>query len=352
MSWNRRTPLRIPPLLPALAATAWVLLAFGCAVVPEIHTRREVQFPERPPPRAANAFPHRPLPPAESEALLARARIEVRSTRHAGAGLTGATREVLYFPESDRELTVKWKEAAPPSLDGINNSPRKELAAYQLQRLFLDPADYPIPVSVIRCAPIEPYRELFPAAKANVDAPCVLGVLSIWLSDVTLPEKLLDKERFERDYVYAYFLSNFNLATHLIDHKDGRRGNFLVAKDDSRRQVFAVDNGVSHHGPFYNWFVKNWNDLRIPAIRKESVDRLQALEREDLDYLGVLAQLEADSSGVLRDANRDPAWDEDRGVRKRPGMLQFGLTRREIDDIYERIEELVEDVNEGDFPVF
>ena len=80
-----------------------------------------------------------------------------------------------------------------------------------------------------------------------------------------------EAERFRADATYAYFLSNFNVLTYLTGHKDGRDGNFLTAKDPKRRQVFAVDNGVAfdipYGGIYFNWFVPNWNRVRIPAIR-------------------------------------------------------------------------------------
>jgi len=68
-------------------------------------------------------------------------------------------------------------------------------------------------------------------------------------------------------------MSNLNIFTYLVEHQDGREGNFLISRDD-RRQVFAIDNGVSfgEPWPFYNWFVSNWNVLRVPAVWAETID--------------------------------------------------------------------------------
>jgi hypothetical protein len=147
-------------------------------------------------------------------------------------------------------------------------------------------------------------------------------------------------------------MSNFNLLTHLIDHRDGRSGNFLVSKDDSRRQVFAVDNGISFGSWVFNYFVPNWTKLRVPAVRRESIERLRQVRREDLDFLAVVEQLEVDEEGMLRPVPPAAPFDPDTGARLRAGAVQFGLTTCEIDDVYERIEALVEAVDEGRVPVF
>jgi hypothetical protein len=175
----------------------------------------------------------------------------------------------------------------------------------------------------------------------------------MWLKDVRLPATVLDRERFLSEPNYAYNLSNLNIFTYLIEHQDGREGNFLVSKDD-RRQLFAIDNGVSfgQPWPFYNWFVPNWNVLRVPAVRKESVDRLRGIERSDLDSLLVVAQLEPDDQGLLRLVPPDPPIDADQGASLRGTTVQFGLTEREIGDVWKRIGALIEDVDSGALPVF
>jgi len=50
------------------------------------------------------------------------------------------------------EINVKWKRA-PAEAEGWNNSPRREIAACEVQKLFLEPDDYVVPVSVPRCIP-------------------------------------------------------------------------------------------------------------------------------------------------------------------------------------------------------
>jgi hypothetical protein len=181
----------------------------------------------------------------------------------------------------------------------------------------------------------------------------VLGVLALWLEELKLPNPLLDPVRFDSDYVYAYFMSNLNLVTYLMKHHDGREGNFLVSTIPNRRQVFAIDNGVAFGGIWYNWFVANWNSIRVPALRKESIDRLRGLTEQDFhDALGVVAQLELDDDGIYRIVDPGPNLDDDDGVRREGKILQLGLTDDEIEDVWDRVEDLIEDVDDGTIPVF
>jgi len=182
---------------------------------------------------------------------------------------------------------------------------------------------------------------------------CVLVVLALWLKDVTLPDVLFDRERFLSEPSYAYYMSNMNVFTYLVEHQDGREGNFLVS-NDGRRQVFAIDNGVSfgQPWPFYNWFVPNWNVLRVPAVRKDSIERLRGLERKDLDFLLVVSQLEPDANGILQLSEPGPPHDAHTGATLRGTTIQFGLTKSEIDAMWERIQELVREVDSSDLPLF
>ncbi len=305
-------------------------------------------------PRRADAYPNWPLPPAELDKRLPAEEFEIRSNEGAGGGTTGARKWEIVFPADGKVVKIKWKRI-PGDLDGINNAPRKEVAAYAIQPLFLDPEDYVVPTSVARCVPVEVVREYRSTATPTVEGTeCVLGLVSVWMKDVTVPDVLYDESRFVTDPHYAYYMANMNLLTYLIGHRDGRSGNFLVAKDDGRRQVFAVDNGISfgQPWPFYNWFVRNWNNLRVPAVRRDSIERLRKLRREDLDYLGVLVHMEPDGNGILRSAKPQGNLDPDDGATLRGTTVQLGLTEDEIDHVYERIEDLLEEVDEGEIAVF
>jgi len=329
-----------------------VLLAVACASSLKPGDHAPVQFDEVPAVHEPDAFPNWPVPPAQSVELMSSGVYELRNVEGAGGGTTGAQKHTLYFPSADVEFDVKWKRV-PGDLDGINNAPRKELAAYSIQTIFLDPEDYVVPSSVVLCVPLEQVRERRPMATATLSGTnCVLGVLSIWMNNVTVPEVLYDDQRFVTDAQYAYFLSNLNLFTYLVDHRDGRDGNFLVSKDDTRRQVFAVDNGISFGPKVFNYFVPNWTHLRVAAVRDDTIARLRAVTREDLEFLKVVVQLEADEAGILRTVEPGPPIDPNGGAHRHDGVVQFGLKSKEIDGVYSRIGKLLAAVDAGEIPGF
>jgi hypothetical protein len=140
--------------------------------------------------------------------------------------------------------------------------------------------------------------------------------------------------------------------TYLIDHRDVRDSNFLISKGEGRRQVFSVDNGIAFEPFLYKFWADNWNVIRVAALRRESIDRLRRLSREDLDVLGVVAELRKDDRGVLRRVPPGDNLDPAEGVRVEGGSLQFGLTRHEIIRVWERIQDLIAEVDDGTMPVF
>lgn len=310
-------------------------------------------FTERTTPHEANPFPNWPASPSKIESLFSTTDYQIESVEEAGGGTTRPKKIVYAFPGRSERVTVKWK-GVPLLLDGINNSPRKEMAAWVAQKSFLDPSDYVVPLSFFECIPLSEFDEYDLGIGSPLgDARCDLGLASVWLVDVTLPDPLYDPERFARDFVYARHMANFNLTTYLIAHHDGREGNFLVSKDDRVRRVFAIDNGVAFGGIFYNWFVPNWNDIRVAGLPRESVERLRALTESDMHrMLGVVAQIELNDEGIYMRVEPGANLDPDDGVRREGGIIQFGLTEDEIEDVWERIEELIEDVDEGDIQVF
>jgi len=333
-----------------LAALAIAAGAAGCTFAPELGTRPS------PPPETRSLelpadFPNWPIPPGRAEALLAQPRHDVRFVESTAAGTSGAEKIVVQVPGLG-ELALKSKRV-PDLLDGVNNSPRKELAAYEAQKLFLEPVDYIVPTTAVRCQPVEVWHEHHEHAHPQLgDASCVLLVVSLWLKDVTVPAPLYDRERFTEDPVYARYLADFNLLTYLIDHRDGRDGNFLVSRDDARRQVFAVDNGISFGPTVFNYFVPNWDVLRVGGLRKSSVDRLRELDRDDLDALLVVGELRNDGSGQYVSAAHTGPMDVHRGVGSDDDVVQFGLTEHEIDSLWERLEDLLDRVDDDEIELF
>ncbi len=338
-----------------------ILLGLAAPAFLACATPQSVRFDSVPPGPPADAHPnrlHAPVVTLEELKELDRAPVEVRSQEGAGGGVTGARKvEVgIYLPTYHRDLKLKIKPV-PTRLDGWNNSPRKELATFEVQQLFLDPVDYVVPTTAIRCLEMDHVSQTYGDQRAATveGTNCVLAMIAMWLQDVTLPDPLYDEERFLSDPRYAYNLANFNILTYLADHRDNRTGNFLVSKDEEDRRAYAIDNGITFGDWLFNWFFPwtyAWRQIQVPALPRTSVERLRALNREDLDELAVVSQLEMDADGFLRVAAPTEPFDADEGARRSGTTVQFGLTRDEIDDVWERIQDLLEDVDEGKLTLF
>ncbi len=316
----------------------------------------KVRFTGSVPTRSDQDYANWPVEPLKAALLMQEAEYEVLSIEPAGSGTTRPEKGKFRFPETGDEFSVKGK-LVPADLDGINNSPRKELAAWQLQALFLDPVDFVVPATVLRCISLEGYRAHHDG-KGEPNIPgtkCMLFDVTVWMKNVTVPKMLYEEERFLDDLNYAYHLANFNIFAYLINLRDNRKGNVLVSKDANNRRVFAVDNGVSFGTIWYNWVYPptySWREISVPALPQKSIDRLRKLRREDLDFLLVVAQLEPDADGMLKVVQPAAPIDSHRGARRGGTTIQFGLTAGEIEDVWERIEALVEQVDADEIPLF
>jgi hypothetical protein len=316
---------------------------------------QKVRFTGSVPTRSDQDYTNWPVEPLKAALLMQKAEYEVLSVEPAGSGTTRPEKGEILFPETGDKFNIKGK-LVPHSLDGINNSPRKELAAWQLQALFLDPVDFTVPSTVLRCVPVKTWLKRHDEAIPVVpNTNCVLADVTIWMENVTVPDELYEEERFLNDLNYAYHLANFNIFAYLINLRDNRTGNVLVSKDDNNRRVFAVDNGVSFGTIWYNWIYPptySWREISVPALPKKSIDRLRKLRRKDIDFLMVASQLEADADGMLQTVQPGAPIDPNRGVRHEGTTVQFGLTAGEVEDIWERIEALIERVDAGEIALF
>ena len=264
----------------------------------------------------------------------------------------GAKRLTVVFGDSGEHLEAKWKEA-PTGGDGWNNSPRREIGVYEVQKFFLDPDDYIVPPVVARGIPFDAYRPVNPDPVANIDGTqCVYGALALWLSDLRPPQRVFDRDRFSRYRRYAYHFGNLNLLHYLVDHRDARTNNFLMSTDPDDPQMFSIDNGIAFGGTLFNFFTWHFNKIRVNRLPRKSIDRLRQLGRTDLARLGVLSELRADATGVLQHVTPGPNLDGDLGNRVGPGTVQIGLTSAEIDAIAVRIQELLLRIDSGALSVF
>jgi len=315
--------------LPARVATAAILLLAGAAT--------------------AGSFPIRP---SEAERRLAGQPFEIVEAEPTASGVAGAQKWKVRFPDG-QVLKLKWKAAPRYTADGWNNSPRREIAPYEIQKWFLDEPDYIVPPAEVRCIPLALYRaEVDASAKATIrGTSCVFGVLSLWLRDVEEPAEIWHPEMFDRQSYYSRSIAAVDVLTLLIGHQDGRPANFLWSTD-GRHHVYSIDNGISFHAFPFNPLVRNWNDIRVPALPREIVRRLAAVGPDQIEALAVLRQLEPDADRVLKLVPATENLDPDEGSRIGRSAFQIGLRQSELREIEERIHWLVQQTESGEIPLF
>jgi hypothetical protein len=255
------------------------------------------------------------------------------------------------YGETGRALEYKWK-TAPGGGDGWNNTPRKEIAAYRIQQWFLDSRDFVVPPTVALCIPLDRFPEDFDGESSFIGARCAFGAQSAWLEGVTVPDQLLDVDRFYRDAVYARHLARYNLLTYLNENRDTRAGNYLASEDESNRRVYSVDNGISFGAWIFNFFRWHWDEIRVPALPSESIERLRDVAESDLEALSVVAEFERGDDGMLHEVSASSVFDPGKGVRYRDDRIQLGLTDDEIDTVRRRLRELLTEVDQGEILVF
>jgi hypothetical protein len=327
-----------------------------------------IGFSEADVPRESERSTNWPLPADRAEEVLRSSPYEIQSSHGAGAGVTGARKvdllfdvteqeeDEVYLWEIDEGMHLKAKPFPSPKLDGWNNNPRKEIASYEVQKLFLDPEDYVVPTTVARCIPLDTMNDYRKNPQPSVEGTnCVLMAVALWLTNVTVPDTFYDESQFLVDPAYAYAYGTFNILTYLSDHLDNRKGNFLVSKDEKFPRAYAIDNGIAFGSWIYNWFIPSsyaWRKMVVPAVPKSAIARLRKLERSDLQHLSVVAEFHQDDEGFLAATSPGKSLDPNRAVNISDGVVQIGLTQGEIDDVWERIEDLVESVDEGRLGVF
>jgi hypothetical protein len=284
------------------------------------------------------------------EARLANAPLNIIDFRGSRAQGDRTQRIGLQFPDS--VVMIAKLAKAPTNGSAFNNEPRYELAAYEFQKLFLEPDEYAVPPTVLRAEPLAWLRQWDRLAEATFgDAPrSIVFILQYWLLQVT-PDKFHDRDREKNDTVYARYLGNFNILTYLIRHNDSNVGNFLISTSPDRPRVFSVDNGLAFESEISNRGYA-WRNLNVKRLPHATVERLRAITPERLrETLGILAQFEIQSEQLAR-VEKGQNLDANRGVRRSGSIIQFGLTEREIRGVENRLRNLLRDVDNGKFPVF
>ncbi len=279
----------------------------------------------------------------------------------------GLPSERTYAPtvrfEDGAMLQLKFAPA-PPGGEVFNNRPQYEIAAYELQKLFLDEAEYVVPPTVARCFPFDFVQQAIDKApnRNSIEDPrptfdewrMSLVVLQYWLWNIDIAERndIRDRQRLEEDETFARHAGNFNLLTYLIRHNDSNVGNFLISTDPENPRLFSVDNGLafsneeSDRGTY-------WRELRIERFPAASIERLRSVTLEDLHAtLGVVAhfQLGPDGNFIQVDGTENLA--PNTGIRRTPTVLQLGLRASDIRNLHRRLGRLLRDIDNGKYEVF
>jgi hypothetical protein len=305
-------------------------------------------------------------PASEIDAWLHATDLEIVSAAETPAGKQGARVLTLALPTAAgrQVFRAKWRSLATTS---SLNEPRKELAAYALERKLLRPEQFVIPPAAGYCFDLEQYRRrVEPTAEPTFDGiPCVYGVLSYWLEgargiddaedeDWIPADDLLNEGLFRREQSYRRSLADVNLLAHLIGHGDSHHKQFVFTRGLGALRVYLVDNSLAF-GAFRNPGIEpeqDWSNLHVPALSSESIERVRALSRAALSQLTVIEQYRVSGGRLIHVPTTAPGQRTNHGLRWVGQELQVGLTRAEADLVWTRLEALLRRLDAGQIRTF
>jgi len=286
----------------------------------------------------------------------------------ATGGTQGAKILTVAVPRAEGRTVfrARWR---PLSSESLTNDPRKELGAYAVQKLFLEPHEYVVPPTTGHCFALEPYRRTVDrqAARSFEDhaGRCVFGILSYWLENVADPkgarkaglwsaDDILDEKLFEQNVGYGKSVADLNLFTYLIHHGDSHDQQFLITKDRLRPHVYSVDNSIAFRSiknPML-LFRRDWSNIQVPAVSRRSIARLQGLGEQPWERLAVIEQYRERGGDLVPEAPGTVAGPRDAGLRWAGAGLQVGLTDAEIRGVRDRLLQLIRDIEDRDVRTF
>jgi hypothetical protein len=312
-------------------------------------------------PRSCNRAEH-------VEAWLRDPRLEIVGSAPTPGGQQGAMVLTLALTDhsSHEVFRAKWRALDSESM---TNDPRKELGAYAVQKLFLEPHEYVVPPTSGHCFALDHYRAKVdgkaPASFEEEGVRCVFGILSYWLEEAEdlegAQEKgrwgksgILDPELFRRDLGYRRSLADLNLLTYLVRHGDAHDKQFLITKERPSPRLYSVDNSITFQAiknPML-LFREDWSLIRVPALSAQSVARLKQLGADDWSRLGLIEQYQKRDGQLVAAAHDPPIGPPDAGVRWVGLGLQIGLTESEIQGVRQRFVDLSNQIEAGKLRTF
>ena len=303
----------------------------------------------------------------DAEALLRRNDLEILSVASTESGVQRA-RVLTLRSGGSKPVTFRAKWRAHTTTTA-RNSPRYELAAYEVQKLFLTPREYVVPPAAAHCFPIELYRARVDrnAKPTFLGSECVYGILSYWLEDVeSIPDAqkagwfhgqhdhVFDPVLYARDRVYRDSLARVNLLAYVIGHGDSHSRNFVIARSRSKNThyVYSIDNSLSFSMAKNPNLAKrhDWSVIRVPALPRSAIDRLRAAD-ERLASLAAVAVLRRDDRQLVTSSERSSLATTD-GIDWTGDRLVVGLTPPEIDRMHVRITALLSRIDKGQIPLY
>jgi hypothetical protein len=304
----------------------------------------------------------------EIEGWLRDPRLVILGSAPTPGGRQGAKLLTLGLAQRDDQLVfrAKWR---PLSSESLTNDPRKELGAYAVEKLFLEPHEYVVPPTAGHCFALDHYRRTVDS-KAAASFPeqgvsCVFGILAYWLENVAEPDdaredgiwvddEILNEGMFEKDPKYRQAIADLNLLTVLIRHADAHDKQFLITKDRRNLHVYTVDNTIAFQSiknPML-LFRTDWSLIQVPAISKRSVLRLQQVTDDEWARLRVIEHYEKRGSDLVPAPPGTPMGPPDAGLRWVGLGLQLGLTEGEIAGVRYRVSALLAEVEAGKVRTF
>lgn len=255
----------------------------------------------------------------------------------------------IAFPDGVK-MDVKIRRAEPGGAS-FNNEPRYEMAAYEVQKLLLDPPDYVVPPTTIRALPLAELKKYQQNVEPTFNrSDDVIVVVQYWLDNVITPQNAFDADLAGRDPVYERRLANLNALTFLIEHKDANAGNVLASTNLKDLRLFSVDNGVAFQSLESDRGLI-WREMRVNRLPAALVEKLRGTDRADLEPLFVLAQFKFENGRLVPTPPEAPA-NRKAGVRANSERVQFGLSLEDVRGLERKIKTLLREVDSGRIKTF
>lgn len=280
--------------------------------------------------------------------------LEILSMADTPSGSQGAKLLTVRAKPSGVVLRIKWR---PQSSADLINEPRKELAAYAVQRLFLHDDELVAPPTVAHCFPLAAYRAYVPGALGSFDSvECVLGFASLWLEDVQSVsgarkagllgpgDGIWDQRLFEENALYRSSVSKANLLTYLINHGDAHTEQFVIERAPGGLRAYVVDSSIaflSIKNPML-LLRQDWSNIQVPKLPAPAVERLAKLGEDDYAQLSCAALLVRREQRLEPEARSGGACAPDDSAMSWQGeQLRIGLTKLEIALVRTRVTTLL-----------